>query len=189
MTTPNKFFEKLYQENDRFAPHLGEVNFKEFSERELKFLKILSIFTKYKHLLRPYLTNYKVNENEQKTYIEAYRSALAYKEYIDYERSTEELNENFVEMYYIIGLTFVGSWLYYVYKRPAGAPLGRESFYSLLYGLVAGLSYYQYRKSDYKVMLSRTYVSLSNRLNEYPEFKYGTTNPNLYGNRVDDDDY
>jgi hypothetical protein len=180
MTTPQKFFEKMFNENDKITPFYSQIDFTDHSEAEKKFLNKLSIITKYKSYIKNFLISYRVKDHEKKTYIEAYKTALSYNESLDYNRVNDDLETNFVNTMYLMGYFVMFGYLFLLIKKPTNTPMGKEVSILLMSTLFGGYGYYRYKKIDYRRTLDNLYDTLSTRLNRYPEFRYTVQNDNVF---------
>jgi hypothetical protein len=198
MTTTEKFFEKLFLENDKALPLYTNYDYNKLSNDERTFLSKLTILSKYKSTLKSSLMNPKrIKTTHKKDYIDIYKQCLSYKEMMLYNGAEEEKQNRAFNSVYIFGAIMIGSVGYFMIKKPAGTSLSKEYFYSFLFSSLLIYCYNKWHYYKYAAVVDQVYNDLSNRLNAFPHLKTLNENSDLYSSELadhvdmdeDDDDF
>jgi hypothetical protein len=188
MTTSNKIFTKLFDENEKAKWLYKDYNFSEYSQNKKNFLQKLSVITKYKQYFVYFLTKRKISDRDKVNYIQVYKASMTYPEYIKYNMVTEKHEKNFVNVLYIIGGVNLFFFFYFMIKKPTDYSIGREMCYSFLFSLLCGVGYRKYDKLSYSASLTELYSNLEDRLNKHPEMKNEEGNINFVTDENYDED-
>lgn len=173
MTTPNKFFEKMFSENDKVidTEFYKSQTFLNYTNQELRFLSYLSIYSRYKDFLRSYLTNRNVRNDEKKNYLDVYRQTMSYEEYIKFNSITDNMRICYENLFYLVGFVFASGYLFYTYKSPSIYLKGKDLSKCFLAASLSGYVYYKYNYFNYSSELDKIYKDLSKRINDNPDMK------------------
>jgi len=173
MTTPNKFFEKIFNENDKVidSEFYKSQTFLNYTNQELKFLSYLSIYSKYKDFLRNYLTNRKVRNDEKKNYLDIYRQTMSYEEYIQFNTINDKMRVCYENLLYLFGSIFAISYIFYTYRSPSIYLKGKETSKCILAASIITYINYKYNHIYYSSQLDIIYRNLSKRINDNPDMK------------------
>ena len=173
MTTSNKFFEKIFDENDKInnSEFYITQTFVDYSNEEIKFLKYLSVYSKYKSSIRNYLVNRNVRNTDKKNYLDIYRQTLTYEEYIKYNTICDKLRISYENNFFIFGSIFTIGYLIFTFRSPTIYIGGKDTSKILLLSLISSYSYYKYNYMNYSHELDNIYRSVSKRLNDNPNLK------------------
>lgn len=188
MTTANKFFNKLFDENEKAKYIYADYNFNEMDKEKLNFLKKLSVISQYKKYFKSLLLSRKISDRDKVNYIISYKAAMTYPEYIKFNITTENYEKNFVSMLYVIGTINIFGVLYFIIKKPADQSIIKEMCYSFMFSLLCGYGYRKYNKLTYSSELSKLYNSLEDRMNHFPDMKYVINNPNFVTDETEDEE-
>jgi hypothetical protein len=173
MTTPNKFFEKIFNENDKVVNghFYTSQSFIDYSEKEIKFLKYLSFYSRYKNFIKNYFIHKNVRNTDKRNYLDIYKQTMSYEEYIEFNTITDNLQVSYQNCVYLFGTFFAMGYLFYTYKSPNIYIGGKEIAKVFLLSLLLSLSYYKYNYINYNSKLDQIYKSVSKRINDNPELK------------------
>lgn len=189
MTTANKFFNKLFEENEKAKYMYANHDFSNYDKQKLNFLDKLSLISKYKKYFKAILLKRKISDRDKVNYILSYKAALTYPEHIKFNITTEDYEKNFISMIYVIaGINFFGL-LYFLIKKPADQSIFKEGVYSFLFSMICGYGFRKYHKISYSADLSEIYLALENRMNQFPEMKYIMNNPNYLTEETEDSEF
>lgn len=173
MTTPNKFFEKIFNESDKAidTEFYKSQTFLNYTSQELKFLSFLSTFSKYKGFLKSYLTNRSVRNDEKKNYLDVYRQTMSYEEYIKFNAISDNMRICYENVFYLIGTVFAVGYLFYTYRSPSIYLKGKDVSKCFSAATLTGYFYYKYNYLNFSSELDNIYRDLSKRINENPDIK------------------
>jgi hypothetical protein len=189
MTTTEKFFEKLFLENERAVDNFKNYNYEALSNDERNFLNRLTLFSKYKSYMKSMLINpKKVKISYKKDYIDIYKQCLTYKELMEYNKADEEKEDVLYNSMYIFGGLMIVSIGFFMIKRPSGASLTKDYFYSFLFSGLAVYSFNKWHYFKYKSIVDDVYEGLSGRLNALPHLKTLQSNENIFSTDLMDED-
>jgi len=173
MTTPNKFFEKIFYESDKVinTEFYKSQTFLNYSNQELKFLSLLSFYSKYKNFLKNYLVNRNVRNDEKKNYLEIYRQTMSYEEYIKYNTINDNMNVCYQNFFYIFGALFLSTYIFFTYKSPSIYLKGKDITKCTLGAFGTSYLYYKYNHVIFSNELDDIYKNLAKRINDNPDMK------------------
>jgi hypothetical protein len=173
MSTSNKFFEKIFKENDKISntDFYKTQTFVNYSQEELQFLKYLSFYSKYKSFIRNYLENRNVRNSDKKNYLDIYKQTLTYDEYIRYNTISDNLRVCYENNFYIFGTIFSLGYLILTFKSPSIYIGGKDTSKIFLFSFLCSYAYYKYNYTNYSNELNNLYSNISKRLNDNPELK------------------
>jgi len=173
MTTSNKFFEKMFNENDKICNNnfYKTQTFVNYSQEEKQFLKYLSFYTKYKSFIRNYLTNRNVRNTDKKNYLEIYKQTLTYEEYIRYNTICDNMKVSYENNSFIFGTIFISGYLIMTYLSKGVYLSGRITSSIFLLSFLSSYFYYKVQHTIYSKELNDIYLNISQRLNDNPELK------------------
>jgi len=173
MTTSNKFFEKMFNENEKVIDRefYKSQTFLNYTNQELRFVSYLSVFSRYKNFLKNYLTNRHVRNDEKKNYLDVYRQTMSYEEYIKLNAISDNMRVCYENLFYVIGAVFTTGYLFYTYRSPSIYLKGKDVTKCFLAATSTGYSYYKYNYLNYSSELDKIYHDLSKRINDNPDIK------------------
>jgi len=187
MTTANKFFNKLFDENEKVKDMYRNQNFTEYDNKTINFLDKLSIISKYKKYFKSILLKRKISDRDKVNYIISYKAAMTYPEYIKFNIVTENHEKNFLSMLYIIGSINIFTFFYFLIKKPIDYSITKEMTYSFFFSLLCGYGFRKYSKMTYSAELSDLYLALEERMNHSPDLKFSMNNPNFMTEESEDE--
>lgn len=173
MTTPNKFFEKIFYESDKAlnTEFYRSQTFLNYSNQELNFLSYLSIYSKYKNFIKNYLVNRKVRNDEKKNYLEIYRQTMSYEEYIKYNTINDNMHVCYENFFYIFGAIFLSTYIFFTYKSPSIYLRGKDISKCAFGAFGISYIYYKYNYVMFSNELDQIYKNLAKRINDNPDMK------------------
>lgn len=173
MTTSNKFFEKIFKENDKVSnsDFYKSQTFVDYSPEEINFLKYLSFYSKYKGFIRNYLVNRNVRNADKKNYLEIYKQTMSYDEYIKYNTITDDLRVSYENNFFIFGSIFAFGYLFLTFRSSGIYIGGKDSFKLFFLSFFSSYGYYKYNYVKYSKDLDEIYLGVVKRLNENPHLK------------------
>lgn len=174
MASKEYFFEKMFSKGDEAKYLYKNYDFNQLSDEEKKFLSRLTIFSKYKNVLRKFLTKKDVGLLNKSTYIQLNASHLNYEEFVCAERCLEYQQEMMSQaLWWFITSTAIISFGVVAWK-PQGSAIIKDITRLSLISFIAHFSYFMYyRQFTYKPEIERIYETLSVRLNSVEDLKYG----------------
>ncbi len=173
MTTPNKFFEKMFIENEKVidSEFYKSQTFLNYTSQELRFLSVLSTYSKYKGFLKSYLTNRNVRNDEKKNYLDVYRQTMSYEEYIRFNAISDNMRVCYENLFYLFGTVFAIGYIFYTYRSPSIYLKGKDVTKCFLTASLTSYSYYRYNYLNFSSELDKIYSDLSKRINDNPDMK------------------
>lgn len=187
MTTPNKFFEKIFNENEKVINNdfYKSQSFIDYTDSEVKFLKYLSFYSKYKKYIRNYLVHRNMRNEEKKNYLEIYRQTMTYEEYIKYNTISDNMRVSWENYLYIFGSVFLLGYIFFTYKSPSIYLKGKDITKISLLAFSSSYVYYKYNHLVYSKELKKLYDTLSNRINDNPDMRL-RPNKDFFDDSFDD---
>ena len=184
MTTRHSFLKKVFEENEIAKPIYENYEFDSYSPEKIYLLEKLSLITKYKSIFKSILLRKKISDREKLDYLLVNKQSITYSEYIKFNVMLEKNENNFINIFYIVGgLNFL-MFAYFVAIRPPNYSIIKEMSFSVLFSLISGYAFHSYNKISYKKELNELYETLEKRLNDYPQMK-----DNYNKNFLSDEDY
>ena len=173
MTTPNKFFEKIFNESDKVidTEFYKSQTFLNYTSQELRFLSYLSTFSRYKSFLKSYLTNRNVRNDEKKNYLDVYRQTMSYEEYIKFNTISDNMRVCYENLFYVVAAIFATGYLFYTYRSPSIYLKSKDVSKCFLVASLSGYIYYKYNYLNFSSELDNIYRDLSKRINDNPDMK------------------
>lgn len=188
MTTPHKFFQKLFEENDKVINSYKTYDFLTMSPQETSFLSNLSIITRYKSFLRNYLTKVDIKEIDKKAYIDIYKPCLTYNEYITYNLIHDKMEESAKNiLQFFAGINIV-AYIFFIARRPVDTSLVKDMTRAVIATTLFSYGVHRYNRREYSRGISEIYLGLSDRLNKFPELKHTENNNLLTEEDLSDDE-
>ena len=80
MTTTKTFFEKVFNEGDKIAPHYKNYDFSAIPDYERRFLSKLAYVSRYKSALKNFLLKDSLRTHDKENFIVLYGKTLTYQE-------------------------------------------------------------------------------------------------------------
>lgn len=178
MTTRYYFFTKLFDENDKSKHLYKNIDFESMSPNQLYLLEKLSIISKYKDNIKGLLLRRKLSDREKINYIQLYKPNLSYPEYINFNIMVEEDENSFVNSVYIFGVFTFISYVYLITKSEPNQSIFKGLLKGFGFSILAGYGFNRFNKITFRKRLDEIYMTLENRMNEFPEMKKSSLNKN-----------
>jgi hypothetical protein len=178
MTTRYYFFTKLFDENDKSKHLYKNIDFDNMSPNQLYLLDKLSILSKYKNYIKGLLLRRKLSDREKVNYIQLYKPNLTYPEYINFNIMIEEDENSFINSLYIAGVFSFISYIYLISKNEPNQSIFKGLIKAAGLSILAGYGFNRFYKITFRKRLDEIYMTLENRLNEFPEMKKNSQNKN-----------
>jgi hypothetical protein len=99
---------------------------------------------------------------------------------MEYNKADEDRQDVFYNSIYIFGGLMISSIGYFMIKRPSGASLAKDYFYSFLCSGLAVYSFNKWHYFKYKSVIDDVYETLLDRLNAFHHLKTLQSNDNIF---------
>ncbi|CAI2379723.1 unnamed protein product [Moneuplotes crassus] len=176
----------LIQGEDKIGNY-REFDYESLPPNQLKTIKFLSLFSKYKGTIIKYIGTSKSSVEEKIAYLEKNSMKLGVDLFSKLEQARLEVNNGYYIFPYLAGSITVLGVLIMARFSPMTSRLYREFGYSALLGFSISSGYIYYQKLNYWDVVNQTYDSLEELMEKYPHLRQVDENQGIiknFGNSI-----
>ena len=159
---------EMLAKGDTLRPKYADFDFEKLDDKQIQFLKSMTIFPRYRKRIEAWFEPEKVSNEMKVIFLEQHSMKLGNNRFYELEERRQHIRRS-VEDYPSFACLFGFFWfIYFAYRRPVTSTLYKEVFYSGVLGAMCAAPRVYYWRWNYMKEVSKQFAWLQERFEQDP---------------------